>query len=121
LAFVDIAAPGFDAATYDTTVAELQAEIHGVMPDGSHLVGLAALRAAYAAVDLGWVLAPTALARLAPWFDAGYRWFARHRQPISRAAAPLIGLVRARRTAARMARCRAGACAVPAHHEGEGR
>ncbi len=46
-------------------------------------------------------------------YDAACRVFARHRLPISRAAAPLIGAVRswrARRVAARMARCQAGAC-----------
>ena len=115
LAFIDIAAPGFDAARYATTLAELQAQMHGVRPDGSHLIGLAALREAYAAVGLGWVLKATAWGPLAPLADAGYRVFARHRQRISRAAAPFIAAlrtVRARRTAAAMARCQAGECAL---------
>lgn len=115
LAFIDIAAPGFDASHHGTTLAELQAQIHGVLPDGNYLIGLAALREAYAAVGLGWVLKPTTWGPLAPLANAGYRVFARHRQSISRAAAPFIAAlrtVRARRTAAAMARCQAGECEV---------
>lgn len=124
LAFIDIAAAGFDAAHHGTTLAELQAQIHGVRPDGSHLIGLAALRAAYDAVGLGWVLKPTTWGPLAPLADAGYRVFARHRQRISRAAAPFIAAlrtVRARRTAAAMVRCQAGACNLrPPANDAEG-
>jgi predicted DCC family thiol-disulfide oxidoreductase YuxK len=123
LAFVDIAEPGFDAAAYGCSLAELNAQIHAVRPDGSHLIGLAALREAYAAVDLAWVLKATALAPLRPLADAGYALFARHRQPISRAAAPLIHALRtwrAWRAQARMARCQAGVCAVPADSQDGG-
>ena len=112
LAFVDIAAPGFDAATYGTSHAALDAEIHGVWADGAVIKGLATLRAAYAAVGLGWVLRPTAFTPVRPVFDLAYRLFARYRRPISRAAAPLIDTVRARRTLARLERCRDGACDV---------
>lgn len=115
LAFIDITTPGFDAAAYGTTLPELHAQIHGVRPDGSHLIGLAALREAYAAVGLGWVLKPTAWRPLKPLADAGYRVFARHRQSISRAAAPFIAAVRAlraRRVAKAMSQCQAGACAL---------
>ena len=113
LAFVDIAAPDFNAEDWGATLSELHAQMHGVRPDGGHLIGLAALREAYAAAGLGWVLGATAWRPLAPLADAAYRVFARHRQPISRAAAPLIAALRdlrARRTAARRARCQAGAC-----------
>ena len=116
LAFIDITAPGFDAAVYGTTQADLHAQIHGVLPDGSHLIGLAALREAYAAVGLGWVLKPTTWGLLAPLADAGYLVFARHRQGISRAAAPLIAAVRAvravraQRVSRAMAACQGGTC-----------
>lgn len=124
LAFIDIAAPGFDAAHHGTTLAELQAQIHGVRPDGSHLIGLAALRAAYDAVGLGWVFRPTAWGPLASLADAGYRVFARHRQGISRTAAPLIAAVRAvraRRVARSIVQCQAGRCAAhPAAKDAEG-
>jgi predicted DCC family thiol-disulfide oxidoreductase YuxK len=120
LRFIDIAAPGFDAAPWGTTYAALDAELHAVGADGRVLIGMPALRAAYAAVGLGWVMAPSAWGPLGPLADAGYRIFARHRRGISRAAAPLIGALRswrARRTHARMARCQAGACRL---HEGGG-
>lgn len=110
LVFVDIAAPGFDAAAYGRTAAELDAELHGVWADGDVVVGLSTLRAAYAAVGLGWVLHGTGVGPLRPVFDQAYRLFARYRRPISQAAAPLIDALRARRVHARMAACRSGAC-----------
>lgn len=119
LRFVDIAAPGFDPAPWGATYAALDAELHAVCANGRVLIGMPALRAAYAAVGLGWVMAPSGWGPLGPLADAGYRLFARHRRGISRAAAPLIGALRswrARRTHARMARCQAGACRL--HEDG---
>ena len=119
LRFIDIAAPGFDAAPWGTTHAALDAELHAVCADGRVLIGMPALRAAYAAVGLGWVMAASGFGPLSPLADAAYRIFARHRRGISRAAAPLIGALRswrARRTHARMARCQAGACRL--HEDG---
>jgi predicted DCC family thiol-disulfide oxidoreductase YuxK len=110
LAFIDISEPGFDPAPYGATLAAMNAEIHGIRPDGSVLRGVPVLRLAYAAVGLGWVLRPTGWAPLRPLFDAGYRFFARHRQAISRVAAPLIQGLRAHRVAQRMKACQAGAC-----------
>lgn len=113
LVLVDIAAADFDAARWRTTHEALDAAIHGYTADGKLLLGPAALRAAYAAVGLGWVAAPTGWAPLRPLFDAGYRVFARHRRRISAAAKPLIDALRdrrARRTAERMAACHAGTC-----------
>lgn len=120
LRFVDIAAPGFDPAPFGATLAALNAEIHGVWPDGSVIRGVPALRLAYAAAGIGWVLRPTGWPVLSPVFDAGYRVFARHRQTISRIAAPLIGAVRARRArrvSERMRQCTGGACAVSRGNE----
>lgn len=112
LVFVDIAAPGFDAARHGATQAELEAEIHGVAADGRVLRGLAALRAAYAAAGLGAVLAPTAWPVLRPWADAGYSLFARHRRRFSRAARPLIDTLRAWRSLQRQRACQAGRCDI---------
>lgn len=115
LAFVDIAAPGFDAAVYGTTLAALHAEIHALLPDGSLLHGVEVLRRAYAAAGLGWVLRPTGWGPLRPLADIGYRAFARHRREISRVAAPLIDAIRAhraRRVAQRMRDCADGLCAT---------
>jgi predicted DCC family thiol-disulfide oxidoreductase YuxK len=115
LRFVDIAAPGFDARRHGLTLAALNAEIHGVRPDGTVLRGVAVLRLAYEAAGLGWVLRATAWPGLRPVADLAYRVFARHRQRISRAVAPLIGALRAhraRQSHERMQRCAAGACEV---------
>jgi len=115
LVFVDISQPGFDAAPYGVTWEAMDAEIHGVRPDGSVIKGVEVLRLAYDAAGLSWVMRPTGWAPLRPAFDAGYRLFARHRRRISAAAAPLIAAVRAqraRRVAKAMRECGAGACGV---------
>jgi predicted DCC family thiol-disulfide oxidoreductase YuxK len=75
----DIAAPGFDAARYGRTQHELMARIHGVLPDGTVIEGVEVFRRAYAAVGLGWLVAPTRWPLLRPLADAAYRWFARNR------------------------------------------
>lgn len=121
LVFVDIAAPGFEAARYGVTPEALDAALHGLCADGRMLRGMPVLRLAYDAAGLGWAMAPTGWAPLRPLFDAGYRVFARHRRAISRAAAPLIDAVRglrARRTAARMAACHDGACGIATPEDG---
>ena len=110
LAFVDIGAAGFDAAAYGVTPAALNARIHGVLPDGSLLLGMPALRLAYATAGLGWVLAPTGWAPLRPLFDAAYAVFARHRQAFSRLAAPGIVALRSWRMARQRRACASGAC-----------
>lgn len=119
LVLVDMSAPGFDATRFGLTLPELDAAIHALRPDGSIVRGMAALRLAYAAAGLGWVLRPSAAAPLRPLFDAGYRLFARHRKPVSRVLAPFIVALRerrARRALAEMNACAAGAC--DAGHEG---
>ena len=61
------------------TMDELMGAIHGVMPDGTNVTGMEVFRRAYAAVGLGWLLAPTGWPGLRPLFDRFYRWFARNR------------------------------------------
>ena len=115
LLFEDVSQPGFDAARFGLTFEAVDAEIHGIRPDGSVLRGVEVLRLAYAAAGLGWVMRPTGWAPLRPLFDLGYRVFARHRRRISVATAPLIDAIRAqraRRMAAAMRECRAGACST---------
>ena len=77
--FVDIAAPGFDAALYGTTQQTLMARIHGVLPDGTLIEGIDVFQRLYSVlgprflgVALGWRWAR-------PIFDALYRVFARNR------------------------------------------
>jgi predicted DCC family thiol-disulfide oxidoreductase YuxK len=55
------------------------ARMHAVRPDGSLVEGVEVFRRAYAALGLGWLLAPTAWPDLRQLSDAGYRWFARNR------------------------------------------
>ena len=118
LVFVDVAQPGFDAARYPATLADMQALIHAVRPDGSLVVGVPALRLAYEAVGMGVWAAPTLWPWLAPVFDVAYRLFARNRYRFSGVLMPLIAHVaenRAAKRAAKRARaCVDGACVVPA-------
>jgi predicted DCC family thiol-disulfide oxidoreductase YuxK len=79
IGFEDIAAPGFDPARYARTHDELMARIHGVLPGGAVIEGVEVFRRAYAAVGLGWLVAPTRWPLLRPLADAAYRWFARNR------------------------------------------
>ena len=77
--FEDIAAPGFDPGPYGLDGETVMARIHGVLPDGRVVEGMEVFRRAYAAVGLGWLLAPTAWPGLRRLADAAYRWFARNR------------------------------------------
>lgn len=79
LVTIDITAPGFDPARYERSMDDLMGQIHGVLPDGTILTGMAVFRRAYQAVGLGWLLAPTGWPVLRPLGDAAYRWFARNR------------------------------------------
>jgi predicted DCC family thiol-disulfide oxidoreductase YuxK len=110
LVFVDISAAGFEPEAHGATLEAMRTAIHGRLADGRLLIGVPVLRLAYGAVGLGWLWKPTGWGPLRPLADAGYRVFARHRQAISSAAAPLIAAVRARRAARRMRDCQAGRC-----------
>ena len=55
------------------------ARIHGVLSDGTRIVGVEVFRRADPAVGLGWLVAPTRWPLLRPLADAAYRWFARNR------------------------------------------
>lgn len=85
LHFTNIAAPDFDAARYGVPLDALNARMHVVRDDKQLLVGMAAFRAVYGAVGLGWLVAPTKLPGVSRVFDALYALFARHRMRISRA------------------------------------
>ncbi len=79
IGFEEISRADFDPATYGLDARQVMARIHGVLPDGSVVEGVEVFRRAYAAVGLGWLLAPTrwpVLRRLADW---AYRVFARNR------------------------------------------
>jgi len=79
LGLQDIHAEDFNPGVYGKTISDLMGEIHGLTSDGKVLKGMPVFRAAYQAVGLGWLLAPTAWPLLKPLFDRLYIWFARHR------------------------------------------
>lgn len=79
LRLVDIARPDFRPASYGRTMEALMGEIHGVTAEGSIVTGVEVFRRAYAAVGLGWLLAPTRWPVARPLSDRLYRWFARNR------------------------------------------
>jgi predicted DCC family thiol-disulfide oxidoreductase YuxK len=77
--FEDIADPSFDPGAYGLDASEMMARIHGVLPDGTVIEGVEVFRRAYAAVGLGWLMAPTRWPGLRRLADLAYRIFARNR------------------------------------------
>jgi predicted DCC family thiol-disulfide oxidoreductase YuxK len=77
--FEDIADPAFDPAVYGLEAPQLMARIHGVLPDRSVVEGVEVFRQTYAAVGLGWLVAPTRWPGLRWLADWAYRIFARNR------------------------------------------
>lgn len=84
LGFQDINAETFQAEHYGKTHAELMAEIHGQYSDGRLVKGVEVFYAAYQAVGLGWLMAPTRWPLFKPLFVFLYGWFARHRLALGR-------------------------------------
>ena len=80
LAVEDIADPTFDPGKYGLTREEVMGVLHGVLPDGRVVRRVEAIRRAYQAVGLGWLVAPTGWPVLAWVFDGLYGAFARHRR-----------------------------------------
>lgn len=80
LRLTDISPPGFDAqAVTGLSWDALMAEIHGRLPDGTPVTGMEVFRRMYAAVGLGFLLAPTSWPGLRNVSDAAYARFARDR------------------------------------------
>jgi predicted DCC family thiol-disulfide oxidoreductase YuxK len=101
--FENIAEPSFDPGAYGLDTRDVMARIHGVLPDGTVIEGLEVFRRAYAAVGLGWVMAPTRWPGLRRLADMAYRIFARNRlRWTGRASACEAGV------------CRVGASRAPA-------
>jgi predicted DCC family thiol-disulfide oxidoreductase YuxK len=84
LAFVDIAAPGFEPSPLGVDMAALNREVHGRTAEGEVLVGIDTMLAAYTLAGHGWLVWPLRVRLLRPALAASYRWFARHRYAISR-------------------------------------
>ncbi|MDH3582602.1 MAG: DUF393 domain-containing protein [Phycisphaerae bacterium] len=85
--FEDIAATDFDAGRYGLSRAEVNAVMHGILPDGTVVRGMEVIRRAYAAIGRGWLLAPTAWPVLRQVSDVAYRVWARFRPTLSRRCA----------------------------------
>ena len=107
LAFVDVAAPGFDAGKYGAKLEDMQRLIHAVRPDGTLVVGVEVFRLAYGAVGWGLLFAPTALPGISTLAERAYAVFARNRYRVSALLQPLL----ARMAAGQAARRTANACA----------
>ncbi|WP_083940988.1 thiol-disulfide oxidoreductase DCC family protein [Pseudoduganella violaceinigra] len=84
LAFVDIAATGFDPSPLGVSLAAMNMELHGVRADGAMLVGTDAILAAYTLAGRSWLVWPLRLRFLRPVLAWAYRGFARRRYAISR-------------------------------------
>ncbi len=80
----DISDPAFDPNRYGLTAEQVRTVMYVVLPDGRVLAAMDALRAAYAAVGRGWLLAPTAWPGVRWLADAFYQYFARNRLKFSR-------------------------------------
>lgn len=94
---MDIAGSGFDLAAVGlprgVTHADLMAEIHGLLPDGTLIRGVEVFRRLYAAVGFGPLVPITRVPGISHFLDAAYRLFAKNRLRLT-------------------GRCADGACAV---------
>jgi predicted DCC family thiol-disulfide oxidoreductase YuxK len=79
LALEDISAVGFDPAWYGLSWAEVRGVLHGILPDGRVVRRVEAIREAYRAIGLGWLMAPTRLPVVSWFLDRAYDAFARNR------------------------------------------
>lgn len=84
LRFVDISARGFDAAALGVTQAALMARLHVQRPDGSWLIGVPAVQAAYAATGHHRIAAALARPVIAWLARPAYDWLADHRYRLPR-------------------------------------
>ncbi len=96
----DISDPAFDPTRYGLTAEQVRTVLHVAMPDGRVLRAMEAVRAAYGAVGLGWLVAPTGWPVIRPLADFFYRILARHRLTVSR----LLGR-----------KCDSGSCSIHSH------
>ena len=64
--------------------ADLEKQIHAILPDGTLINRMEVIRAAYKAIGLGWLSAPTGWPILRALFDALYGFVAKNRLTISR-------------------------------------
>ena len=80
----DISRPDFDPSEFGLVREALDAELHGILPDGRVVRRMEAVGEAYRAVGLGWLIAPLRLPGVRRLADIAYGWFARNRMAIGR-------------------------------------
>lgn len=81
---VDFSAPAFDLDDYDLSqrglsLPDLEARIHGMLPDGRVVEGVDVFVELYSAVGWGWLTAPARWPGFRQLLDLAYLWFARNR------------------------------------------
>ena len=81
--FIDTTSAEFNPKNYGIS-SDPNRLIHGMMKDGTIVVGVEVFRQVYKEIGLGWLLAPTAWPVFRPIFDFAYRVFARYRIPLGR-------------------------------------
>jgi predicted DCC family thiol-disulfide oxidoreductase YuxK len=79
IAFVDIAAVGFDPGPLGRTLDELMGSIHAQTSEGEWLTGVEVFRRLYSLVGFGPLVALSRLPGVAQGLEWGYRVFARNR------------------------------------------
>jgi predicted DCC family thiol-disulfide oxidoreductase YuxK len=105
VAFVDAAAPGFDAGALGLTQEAVMNALHVRTAAGDWLVGVPAFEALYSTLGLPWVAAALRQPLLAAVAARVYPWVVRHRNHLPRA--PITWLFeRAGRRAAERAAAR---------------
>lgn len=84
VAFVDAAAPGFDAAALGLTQEAVMNALHVRTASGDWLVGVPAFEALYRTLGLPWVAAALRQPLLATAAARVYPWVVRHRHHLPR-------------------------------------
>lgn len=75
----DISTIGFDPGKYGLSRAEVNNSLHGILPNGRVVTRIDAIREAYRAVGMGWLVAPAALPGIHWTLNQLYDVFARNR------------------------------------------
>lgn len=84
LVFVDIMAADFTEKFPQADWHAMNAKIHGLMEDGTWLVGLDVTHQAWKRVGKGWIYAPLRWPVISWFADHAYVFFARYRHPIAK-------------------------------------
>ena len=84
LATEDITDPSFHAESYGLNQDEVMGVLHGILPDGRIVRRMDAVREAFRAVGLGWLVAPLSWPVVRSMADVAYGLFARNRMTLGR-------------------------------------